>query len=170
MIARRSFARLCHDERGAAAVEFAFMSIFFFGVMVVALDFGVYVQQKMRLGSAVEAGAILAFNSRDAVNASSISTYVQQAAGLTTAPTVNCNNGTTCVALAARTNTDYRCINSANGQLETTTRANGDVCPSGGRAGYYLRIVASRTYAAMVVPNSFLGGDIMSQTALVRLQ
>ncbi|WP_294392676.1 TadE/TadG family type IV pilus assembly protein [uncultured Sphingomonas sp.] len=161
--------RFRRNERGAAAIEFAMLSLFFFSVVIVALDFAVYVQQNLRLGQAVEQGAILAFNTRNAPVPADIANFVRATAGLTTTPTVTCNNAT-CQGISDRTDTSYRCIDATSGLILTTTYKNGATCASGGNAGYYLRIVATRPYAAVVVPNKWLGGTTMTQTVVVRLQ
>jgi Flp pilus assembly protein TadG len=167
-IIRSVLWRLGRAERGVATIEFALLSMFFFAAVMVALDFGVYVQQKMKLGQVVEQGAILAFNTRDSVNATTIQTYVKAAGGLTANPTITCNGGT-CAVAASRTSTDYRCINQTTGAIETATYTAGASCSSGGNAGYYLKITATKTYRAIVVPNRFLGGSTMTQSAVVRL-
>ena len=161
--------RLADAERGSAAIEFALMSLFFFGIVITALDFGVYAQQKLKLGSATEQGAILAFNMRDTVNPTTVATYIKSAAGLTTTPTVTCNNNSTCVGASSRGTTDYRCINQTTGAIDTTAYAAGAACTGGGNAGYYMKIVASKTYNSIAVPDQWLGGTAMAQTVIVRL-
>lgn len=165
--ARRS--RLAGDERGAAALEFALISVFFFGLVSVGLDFGAYASQKLKLGSVVEQAAIIAFNTRETIDPAAIAAYVKTAAGLAATPAVTCN-GMTCAAAASRGATDYRCINQTNGEIDTAAKALGDACAGGGIAGYYLKIAATKTYAATIVPDRYLNNATMAQTALVRLQ
>jgi Flp pilus assembly protein TadG len=165
-------ARLRRAQDGVATIEFAFLSLFFFGIMTVALDFGMYVQEKLKLGQAVEQGVILAFNIRDGdattFKPATIQTFVKSTAKLTALPTVTCNN-MTCVAKASRGASDYRCINQSSGAILSTAQASGAACTGGGNAGYYLKIVATKTYRPMVVPNRWLGGTTMTQSAVVRL-
>jgi hypothetical protein len=85
-------------------------------------------------------------------------------------PTVSCNNGAACVTAAVRSSTDFRCVNSATGAIDSSAYAAGAACASGGNAGYYLKIVATRTFSSVAVPNRWLGGSAMTQTAVVRLQ
>ena len=162
--------RLLRASGGSAAVEFALMSFFFFGTVTVALDFGIYAQQKLNLGSAVAQGAVLAFNTRDTISATNIATFVQTSAGLAAPPEVTCNINSTCLPAASRGATDYRCIDQATGAVGTTAYAVGASCAGGGTAGYYLKIVASKTYSPVAVPDKWLGGTTMAQTAVVRLQ
>ncbi len=166
----RVLRRLFRARRGSATVEFGLLSLFFFGIAMVALDFGFYVQQKLKLGSAVEQGAIFAFNTRDAINPTNVTNLVKTAASLPGTPTVSCNNNVTCVALASRSTNDYRCIDQTTGVIGTTAYAVGAACSGGGTAGYYLKIVATRTYNAMIVPDKWLNGTALTQTAVVRLQ
>jgi len=167
---RRLFLSLLRTDRGSASVEFALASLFFFGVIVVALDFAVYAQQRLKLANAVEEGAVLAFNTRDSVNTSTIASFIKAESGSSNTPTINCNEGVTCAAAASRTSTDYRCINSVTGAIDPSAQAAGASCGSGGNAGYYLKIVATRTFNSVIVPDRWLGGSTITQTAVVRLQ
>lgn len=166
----RSPASLLRNARGTATIEFAIASLFMFGTMVVGLDFGVYVQQKLKLGGAVAQGAMLAFNQRDMIVASDVASYVQSLAGLSSTPSVTCNNGASCKAKADRGSSDYRCLNATTGAVGTTGYSAGATCPDGSLAGYYLTISASKGYSATIVPDRYLGGSTITQTAVVRLQ
>ena len=167
MIRAREFLRA---RRGSTTVEFALVSLFFFGIMTVGLDFGLYVQQKLSLGNAVEQGAVLAFNMRDTIDPTQVGNLVAQSGGLANAPSVTCNNGAQCLPSASRTSSDYRCVNQATGGIDTASYTLGAACTGGGSAGYYLKIVATRTYTSMIVPDRWLGGTTMTQSAVVRLQ
>ena len=166
----RRLLRLWQDAHGSASIEFALASIFLFGIVMVGLDFGVYAQRRLKLANAVEEGAIYAFNTRDNVDTSAIANLVKAEAGSSNTPTVNCNEGVTCAAAASRSSTDYRCIDQATGAISATSQSSGASCTGGGNAGYYLKIVATMTYRSVVVPDRWLGGTTMSQTAVVRLQ
>ncbi len=155
---------LLRDVRGVATIEFALASVFMFGVIMVGLDFGVYAQQKLRLGSAVEKAAILAYNTQVTTNTSSISSYVVTAAGTTNTPNVaiTCNGTSTCG--------DGKCsCLTASGGFTIAATCN-TTCSSGAISGNYMKIVATVIYPSMVVPDKYLGGKTMTQSAVVRLQ
>ena len=158
--------RLSADSRGNATVEFALLSVFFFAVVVVVLDFAVYVQQKLRLGSAVEQASIMAFNTRDTVNPATLASYIASAAQteVTPATTITCNQAQTCVN-TARTCSCY----DATTKLFVVAVC-GTTCVSGALSGYYMTISASLVYRATIVPDRWLGGTTLRQSAVVRLQ
>jgi len=160
----KMLARLFRSARGSATIEFAFVSLFLFGVITVALDFGVYAHQKLKLGSAVEQAAILAYNKQIGSNTTSISDYILASAGTNSTPTVaiTCNGTTTCG--------DGKCsCLTATGGFSSAASCN-VACSSGAISGNYMKIVASATYSSIVVPDRWLGGSTMTQSAVVRLQ
>ncbi|WP_374650638.1 TadE/TadG family type IV pilus assembly protein [Rhizorhabdus sp.] len=63
---RPDFASLAGDQRGMATIEFALLSVLFFFVMTAGLDVAMWYHQRLRLDSAVEQGAMIAFNGRTA--------------------------------------------------------------------------------------------------------
>lgn len=160
----RRLRSLVRASRGVAAVEFALMSVFMFGVIVVALDFGVYAQQKLRLGSAVEQAAIIAFNTQVTTNIEGLRTYLQTAAGTTATPTVEIS----CNGTAACGNGTCSCLTAAGGF--TIMGSCNAPCASGALSGNYMKIAASTVYRSMVVPDRYLSGRSISQAAVVRLQ
>jgi Flp pilus assembly protein TadG len=161
---RVSFLR---DARGSATVEFAFVSILLFAVLMVGLDFAYYAQQRLKLGSAVEQGAVIAFSKHanaPTVDQTSITNYIQSTVSSDTTVSYQCNGGT------CGTSTS-KCI-GAQGTNSWPTFSNpssGTTCSSGASSGYYLVIQAKRTYHSVVVPDSWLGGTQMMQQAVVRL-
>src|SRR3546814_4681003 len=74
--------RLKSDDKGSATIEFAVFASMFFMVMMVALDFGMYLTYQLRLNAAVEQGSMLAFNNRNAIDAQQIDNYVAAASRL----------------------------------------------------------------------------------------
>ncbi|WCT74598.1 pilus assembly protein [Sphingomonas naphthae] len=159
--------RLLSSERGTATIEFALVSLFFFGLVVVALDFGAYVQQKLRLGAAVEQGSIMAFNTRDSVVPANVSNYISAAARTATAPTtaITCNQGQACT----NTGRTCACYNAAS-KAFTAAASCSATCTDGALAGYYMTITSTTPYQAMIVPDALLSGRNLVQTAVVRLQ
>lgn len=159
MSRRRGLLQAC---RGSATIEFALTSLYLFGTLMVALDFGFYAQQKLRLGSAVEQAAVLAFNTQ---STAAISTYIQNYAGTKATPTVTvtCNGTATCG--------DGRCsCVTSSGGFTTPGACNTACSGSSAVSGNYVKIVAATTYAAVIVPNAYLGGGTLTQSAVVRLQ
>ena len=164
------FQAFLSQQRGNATVEFAFASLFLFGIIMVALDFGIYAQQNLKLGNAVEQGAVIAFNNRaGTVDTTSIGTYVAAAAGNSPTMSYQCNGGSCSGTVTSK------CIvaPASAGGWPTFTDPTGSgsnvVCASGASPGYYLVIRARRTYHSVVVPNTYLSGGTMQQQAVVRL-
>jgi len=168
MIGRHDLAR---DQRGSATVEFALASLFLFGIMLVGLDFGVYAQQSLRLGSAVQQGAVIAFNNRAAatVDTGSVGNYITATAGGSPTMSYQCNGGSCSGTLTAM------CLSALAGMggwpaYTAATTSNGvSSCADGAAPGKYLVIRATRTFKSVVVPDQYLGGKTMTQQAIVRL-
>ncbi|WP_404713136.1 TadE/TadG family type IV pilus assembly protein [Sphingomonas sp. MMS24-J13] len=160
----RRLKQLRSEQGGVAAVEFALASLFMFVVIMVGLDFGLYAQQKLRLGGAVAQAAILAYNTQVGTSTSVISSYVQTAAKTIKTPTVTitCNGTTTCG------DGKCSCLTSTGGF--TIAASCNAACSSGAISGNYLKIVAAAVYPSMIVPDKYLGGSTITQSAVVRLQ
>lgn len=170
MMQRPDFPPLAGDERGMATIEFALLSVLFFFVMTAGLDIAMWYHQRLRLDSAVEQGAMIAFNGRTAVNQSAIGTYVGAAAKLSTAPTVSvgCNGGTSNCVNSSRT---CACLGGTSAAPTYTTAACNSTCGDGSLAGYYMTIKATATSNTMLVPAAMLGGALtQTRTAVVRLE
>lgn len=167
---RRFLHRLSREERGVATIEFALLSVLFFFVMTAGLDLGMWYQQRLRLDSAVEQGAMIAFNARTTVDQATIDNYVTAAAKLSTAPvvTVGCNGGTNNCVNSART---YACVSGTTPTPTYTAAAANAVCADGSLAGYYMDIRAVSTASTMLVPAAMLGGNmVQTRSAVVRLE
>jgi len=156
------------DRKGSATIEFAFASLLMFGTIMVALDFGFFVQQKLKLGNVVEQAAILAYNRQVGADTSSIKTYVETYSGLNTAPQakISCNGTDATTDLCSLNRCS--CITAAGA---FTIAAGCNVpCGTGAVSGNYLRIEASATYKSVIVPDKYLNNATMKQVAVVRLQ
>ena len=156
---------LFRDVRGVATIEFALASLFLFATISVALDFGFNIQQKLKLGHAVEQAAILAYNQQVGSDTSSVSNYVKAAAATKSTPTVTitCNGTSTCG------DGKCSCINSSGG-LVLAASCNATCAGSSAISGNYMKISASATYNAVIVPDQYLNGGTMTSNAVVRLQ
>lgn len=170
MSRRRTLCPLVADERGVATIEFALLSVLFFFVMTAGLDIAMWYHQRLRLDSAVEQGAMIAFNGRTAVDQSAIGTYVGAAAKLSTAPTVTvgCNGGTSnCV----NTSRSCACLGGTSSAPTYTAATCNATCSDGSLAGYYMTIKATATSNTLLVPAAMLGGALtQTRTAVVRLE
>ncbi len=158
------------DRRGMATVEFALLSVLFFGVMSAALDLGMWYQQRLRIDSAIEQGSMIAFNTRTTVDQAAIGTYVGAAAKLSTPPTVTvgCNGGTSNCVNTGRT---CACVSGSTPTPTYTATACDAACADGSLAGYYMNIRVIATASTMVVPAAKLGGSMtQTRSAVVRLQ
>lgn len=162
----RKPAATLRDRRGTATIEFALASLFLFGVITVALDFGMYVQQKLKLGSVVEQAGIIAFNAGSNTPDETVLTSFIQNAGANS--DFRCNSAT---QQACTSTTTSQCIGApaTAGGWPTFTAPSSGACASGGSPGYYLVIRATKTYQAMVVSDKYLGGKYIVQQTVVRL-
>lgn len=167
---RRHLLRLRDEQRGVATIRFALLSVLFFFVMTAGLDLAMWYQQRLRLDSAVEQGAMIAFSSRASVNQSAIGTYVAAAAKLAAAPTVTvgCNGGTSNCVNTSRT---CACVSGTTPTPTYTTAACNATCADGSLAGYYMNIRAVSTANTLLVPAAMLGGTMtQTRSAVVRLE
>jgi Flp pilus assembly protein TadG len=166
----RRIAAFVRAQRGSATIEFALASVFLFGIIMVALDFGIYAQQSLKLAGAIEQGSVVAFNSRSSttVDTGTITNYVSAVAGGTPTMAYKCN-GATC-----STTRDSKCLGALGVDgwptfTDPSTSNGVSTCANGAIPGYYLVIRATRTYRAVVVPDRYLDGSTMQQQAVVRL-
>jgi len=169
-VMRALATQLIEDRRGVAATEFALWSVLFFMIALVALDFGDFHVKRAKIEEGVSAAAISAFARKDNVNYSNIPDYVRSVSaesGLSV--TATCNGSTTsCTNL----NRSCACLKT-DGTFSARTCAaacTGAGMTAGTTSGYYLRISASRSFRAMVVPGNLLNNSAIRQTATVRLQ
>jgi Flp pilus assembly protein TadG len=162
--------RVRHAEEGAATLEFALLTLFFFLSALLALDVASYYVQRSQLAEAVSAGSMSAFANRTAVPFQTLPTYIQNAARLPSAPQVSigCNGS---VSGCVNTGRSCACLSKTGGYASATC---GSSCPAGSTpnstAGYYLQITASSQYRAMVLPRGMLNGMPIVQSVTVRLE
>jgi Flp pilus assembly protein TadG len=161
----KPFLTLIHNARGTATIEFALASLFLFGTIMVALDFGYNVLEKQKLGGAVQQAAILAYNQHTGSDTSAIKNYVVAAAGTQINPTVaiTCNGTSTCG------DGKCSCLNGNAGFIAANS-CNATCAGSNAISGNYMKIVATSAYKAVIVPDQWLGGTTMTSTAVLRLQ
>ncbi|WP_241217849.1 TadE/TadG family type IV pilus assembly protein [Sphingomonas sp. ABOLD] len=161
---------IASDDQGAATIEFALLTLFFFLCALVALDFASYFVQRSQLAAAVSAGSISAFTNRAAVPFQALPAYIQNAAHLSDPPQISVScNGT--VNGCVNTGRSCACLSTTGSYVSAPC---GSSCPAGNTpsstAGYYLQITASSRYRAVVLPRGMLNGTPIVQTVAVRLQ
>ncbi len=166
----RFISTLRSDRRGAVAVEFALWATLFFGVIVVAIDFALYLTYTSRLGSAVQQASIITYNNRANATLASQSTFIDDTAdlpGTAVQTTMTCNGGAQSCAAAPAARV-CACVSGTS--TYTASASCGAVCPSGATSGFYVTLKADYTYRAIVSANGALNGKAMSQSATVRLK
>lgn len=161
---------LAGDERGAATVEFALLTLFFFVFILLALDVAGYFVQRSQLAAAVSAASMSAFANRTSVPFDTLPGYVQNAARLRSAPQVSiaCNGVSGgCI----NSNRSCACLSKSGAY---TAAVCGSVCVGGATAnstaGYYLQISAASQYDAAVLPQGMMNGASVVQSVVIRLQ
>lgn len=164
---------LCKDTSGAVAVEFALWSVLLFMVVLVSLDFGVYLLQAGRIASASEQAAVVAYNRRDegAVNSAALEQLLNSAArvpgsAVRTKVTCNGSSGACNVAPAAR---QCACVSGTTPTYKSSS-ACGDICPSGATSGYYVTLESEYDFKPFVDANTLLEGKVIRQSVTVRFQ
>jgi Flp pilus assembly protein TadG len=160
---------LLRHQKGSASVEFALVSLFFFGIVMVGLDFGIYAQQNLKLGNALEQASVIAFNARSTepvVDKTQLSNYITATVGGSPTVTIQCNGASTCDSSAPAS----KCIGAlSNGWPTFSAPSSSGSCTSGATPGYYVVIRATKTYKSVVVPDKYLNNGTMQQQAVVRL-
>ncbi|WP_029623050.1 TadE/TadG family type IV pilus assembly protein [Sphingomonas elodea] len=163
-------SRLMRDQRGAATIEFAMLTLFFFVFALLALDVGGYFVQRSQMAAAVSAGSMSAFANRNAVPFQSLPGYVQNAARLPGAPQVSiaCNG---VAGGCTNSNRSCACLSKTGGFVDAICGGScGAGTTPGSTGGYYLQITASAQYKAMVLPSGMLNGTPIVQSVMIRLQ
>lgn len=168
-------SRLCADQQGVAAVEFALYGSLILVLMLIGLDLGIQFTQKLRVNAAVSEGTTYAFNMRsnNSVTTTMIKNYVATAAQTSTPPNVviTCNGqaetSTTCTTRPRV----CACITGGTpgAPVFGSAVACNTACGDGTTAGHYLTVSATLPIASIIVPNRFLPPSI-TETATVRLR
>lgn len=154
------------NTRGTAAIEFALASVFLFGIIMVALDFGYYAQQNLKLGYALEQGAVLAYSQQTGSDTSTVTNYVAAAAATSNRPTVTA----TCNGTSSCGDGKCSCINATTGAFVAAAACNTPCSGSTSISGNYMKLQATARYNAVIVPDKWLGGTNIISSVVVRLQ
>lgn len=164
----RRLHALLREQRGVATIEFALLTLCFFVVMLLALDFGTYFVQRSQIGSAVSAASLSAFGTRSNIPFTDLPAYVQKAARMPELQvSVRCNDSATC----ANSSRSCACLTKTGSFIGASCGAScGSGTSAGSTAGYYLRISATTPYRAMVLPKGMLNGTSITQSVTVRVE
>lgn len=153
------------DRKGVAAIEFALWSVLITVPLLTGLDFGLYTVRKLRMNSAVEQAAIVAFQTRQTINQTVITDVVTRAWGGGGTVDVRCNGSTTCV----NTSRPCGCISGFANRMPTFTSTTCTAtCANGTKPGYYLTVRATANYAPTI--RGIAPPATLDRTTTVRLQ
>lgn len=172
---------------GVAAIEFAFVAMALLTLVAGTIDLGTLIYTEARIDAAVAAGAQYAALNAASVNstdgaglASTIATLVANANGSNWAESGVCiNNGPSatvsgsappCSGTASNANSSY----CPSGAPPSWTWGNplsaGTACGTGGIAGRFVAITASRNFTPVFPAFGFVPSGTISQSALVETQ
>ncbi len=134
----KAYGRLCGDQRGVSAIEFAFVAPIMLMLMLGAYDLGNAVQQQIDLQEAVRSGGAYAMNhSTDVSGIQTVVTNSLPSGWILTNP-----GGVAAVACS--------CLNTSTGDvtnLAGCTTTNFDTCASG--SGLLVSVTATMAYTAL---------------------
>ncbi|MDR3507433.1 MAG: pilus assembly protein [Caulobacteraceae bacterium] len=185
---RRLAARIgITDRRGVAAVEFALIAPLFAMLLAAMIDFGGVLYTKFQLDSAVSAGANYALVNAASVNsvngatlASTVARVVATSQGAAWAnggivvnngPTSTVTSGTAVASGTASNADSCYCPTTSGSTFSWGSAATcSSSCPSGGLAGKFVRISASRAYTPMFSSYGIVSSHTITATALVQVQ
>jgi Flp pilus assembly protein TadG len=182
-------AGFARDVRGAAAIEFAFVTPVFCLLLVGAIDLGGALFVKFKLDSAVTAGANFA-----QVNVSSVNSTSGQSLANNIATIVETSQGSGWADNVVTVNDGPTTTTTGGSQTTSGTAANADscYCPSGtaasftwgstvtcgtacsgtntGYAGKFVVITASKTYTPIFSNYNLINGNTITSSAAVQVQ
>jgi Flp pilus assembly protein TadG len=145
---------LLRDRSGSSAVEFAITAPVLLGGLVMVVDIGLAMRERMLLDQSVRAGAEFAMNNvndettiENMVKASATGVYGTQPGDV--------NNG---AALTVDATSTCECPNAPGTAVSCTALCTGDILPYS-----YWTIAASRNYNALILPDFALGTEIKVQ-------
>jgi Flp pilus assembly protein TadG len=178
---------LLRDRRGVAAIEFALMTPVFCLLLAGVVDLGGALYTKFKLDSAVTAGAN--FAQINAANVSStggpalatnIATIVETSEGAGWADdSVVVNNGPTASVTGGTAASGGTASNADVCYCPTGTAASftwgssttcGAACPSGGYAGKFVIITATRAYTPIFSSYGVVQNDAITTSSAVQVQ
>lgn len=181
------WARLAADRAGATAVEFAIvvplLTLLFAGIA----DFGNVLFQRFRLDSSVSAaanyaivnaasvsstgGATLASNAATILESAQGSSYANATVVVNNGPSTTITGGTASNSgTASQADGCYCPTGSASSITWGSATTCGAACPSGGLAGKFVTVVASRTYNPLFASYGIVQNGTISASTIVQVQ
>lgn len=182
-----AWMRLAADRAGATAVEFAvvtpMLALLFAGIG----DFGNVLFQRFRLDSSVSAAANYAIVNATSVSSTGGATLASNAAAILESSqgsswanaTVVVNDGPSTTITGGVASNGGTATQADGCYCPTGTASNitwgsattcGSACPSGGLAGKFVTVVASRTYNPLFASYGIVQNGTISASTIVQVQ
>lgn len=175
------------DESGASAIEFAMLAPVFCLILVGAIDFGSALFAKFNLDGAVSAAANLAVLNAGSVNSSGGPTLAVNLANVVASghaanwanasivvnngPSATLSNGAiTSGGTAANADNSYCPTRSGNTISWGGSMTAGTACASGGIAGRFVVITATRAYSPIFSSYSIVSSKTITAMTVVETQ
>ena len=184
---------LLADERGIAAIEFSIIAPLFCLLFVAAIDMGSAIYTRFKLDAAVSAGAnyalinaanvsstggaTLASNIAAIVENSEGAGYANEAIAVNDGPTATVSGGAPGTPGTLTTGGTNAPADSCYCPSGTTTaftwgaaKTCGSTCASGGLAGKFVTVVATRTYSPIFSSYGLIANNTITASATVETQ
>jgi Flp pilus assembly protein TadG len=169
------------NRDGAAAVEFALLAPLLALILAGAVDFGGVVFQRFNLDNSVSSASNFAMNGKASVNGTSGATLastlgtILTSAGTTggsvvvnNGPSLTITNGSASTpANSTNANSCYCPARSGSTITWGSAAACGSTCGTGGKAGKFVVISASRSYTPLFSNYGFIDGNQQISTIAV---
>ncbi len=184
---RRQASRFLRGESGASAVEFALLGPVFIVMMAGIVELGGAVNTKLRIDSAITSASTYLLGKGASVNASSAETLAKDVLKMLeaelgkkdVAAAVTVNNGPTVTMTIegegksgnnSGADSCY-CPSKGDGLIQWGNAMTcGTACASGGFAGKYVVISASKGFVSLFPVDRFIKSDMLGGTAIVQVQ
>lgn len=179
--------RVCRDERGVAAAEFALIAPIFGLIVAGVSDFGGALFIKFNLDGAVSAAANYAILNASSVSSTGAATLATNIASIVAGShatnwanaTVIVNNSSqasvangTASSGGSSANADSCYCPTLSGSTVTwgTAATCGSTCANGSMAGKFVQIATNRTYNPMFASYGLVGNGAVSASAFIQTQ
>lgn len=160
---QRTLRSLCHDTRGVAAIEMAFVALLLVVTVLNGVDVGLYAYKNMEVENAAQVGAQAAWQT--CYDSSSMLPATQNCVGLNNAITTAIQSTTlgTAVTIASGYPTEgYYCVNSSGALQSVGSLSNKPAnCSAAGNSnvapGDYIQVGVSYRYVSLFPGLTVLG-------------
>ena len=172
--ARHLVRRFLRSQKGVVALEFALMAPLLISIFMLLVDFGIAMNTKLKLLSALSAGAQYAQNygtsltsSNFSTFASQLSTFVSCAADLKSTPTITVKINNTTDGSAAG---NWYCVSGTTPSW-TQVASSTSQCATNLTAGKFVTLTISTTLSSAFPTDPIVGQFFsLQQSILVRVQ